>query len=128
MYLHHYRLNLWCNGSYGRLEVQFQSFAEIIEGFPGSFALARNVNFQTLSYEPFALLPYACAECLFHCRHPFVGYCRASSLPAVLPRLVVVAHLLYVAWDVALVDVQPVVEGHGAVLGVGDGARPGGLG
>ena len=58
----------------GRFEVQFQSFAEICEGFVLGFALAGNIHFQALGNKLRAFTPNGCGKWAFHssivsCRH-----------------------------------------------------------
>jgi len=55
---------------------------------------------------------------------------RSSSCHLMLfqPGGVDALHLRDMVGDVALIDVEPVVEGHGAVFGMIDGAGPGRVG
>src|SRR6266487_2828740 len=49
-----------------RLEMKLQGFLQVFKRFLFRLALAGDVNFKALRYEPFALLPHTCREPLFH--------------------------------------------------------------
>ncbi len=50
----------------GRLEVQFQRFSEIVEGFVFRQALARNIYLKALRDKPISFTPDRCGERTFH--------------------------------------------------------------
>jgi hypothetical protein len=50
----------------GRLEVQFQRFSEIVEGFLFRLALARNIYLEALRDKPISFTPDSCGERTFH--------------------------------------------------------------
>jgi hypothetical protein len=78
--------------SLGRLEVQLQGFAQVLQGFVFGSALARHVNFQALRHVRIFHSPYARGERLFHTRFPFFIHSAAtdSNRPNSMERVLLV--------------------------------------
>lgn len=54
------------------LVIQLQSFFQVCNGVGSRFALAGDIDFQTLGDTPVAFLPDTCGEVALHLRAPFL--------------------------------------------------------